>query len=179
MFGWLQQLLGSLFAPDVPPLVRQARSPDALVRRQAAVELGTVLESWAAELLLSLLEDTHSAVREAAGESLRRLGPASVSVLLEGLNHANPQVGQAAAELLGEFGHPRSVGPLLTALKYAPRPVQVACKRALIRLGSVAVPALEAAREEPQPWVRRQIEDILAAVAGASESTSGQEGEVS
>ncbi len=114
------------------------------------------------------MQDSHSPVREAARDSLRQRGPAAVPVLLIALKHADANVGKTAAELLGELRAPEAVGPLLVALKYAARPVQVAARRALEGLGPLAVPALEAAREEPQPWVRRQIEEILAQAPSTS-----------
>jgi hypothetical protein len=57
-----------------------------------------------------------------------------------------------------------AVPPLLIALKYDARPTQGAARKALARLGALAVPALEAARDEPQPWVRQQIEELLSEI---------------
>jgi hypothetical protein len=51
---------------------------------------------------------------------------------------------------------------LILSLKFAPRPVQLAAKRSLTKLGALAVPALLAARDEPQPWIRQQVNEILA-----------------
>jgi hypothetical protein len=70
-------------------------------------------------------------------------------------------VGEVAAELLGELHHPDSLEPLVTALKFGTRPVQLAAKRALQAFGPAAVPALHSAQGEQQPWLRRQIEEIL------------------
>lgn len=106
-------------------------------------------------------------VRESAKESLRKYGAHALDALLHGLNQADANVAQASAELLGELGRPEAVQPLLVALKYSQRPVQLAAKRALARLGPVAKPDLEAARGEPQPWVRAQIEEVLAQVSSA------------
>jgi HEAT repeat protein len=78
-------------------------------------------------------------------------------------------VGQAAAELLGELRAAEAVEPLLLALKYEKRPVQLAAARALVQVGEPAVEALETVRNDPQPWVRARIEAILAEIAGAVE----------
>ena len=68
-----------------------------------------------------------------------------------------------SAELLGGVPALEVVEPLVLALKYASRPVQLAAKRSLTKLGPLAVPALTAARDEPQPWIRQQVNEILAA----------------
>jgi HEAT repeat protein len=112
-----------------------------------------------------LLQDPHTVVREAAQAGLRQHGLRALPVLLSGLNHSNDQIAQQSADLLGELQNPDAVQPLLKALKYNPRPVQLAARRALIRCGPLALDALKEAEDEPQPWVRRQIEDILAEIA--------------
>jgi GAF domain-containing protein len=169
MFAWLRRLFGGGASPPaLHPLARQTLSLDAEERRQAAEALGQTGEAWAAEPLVPLLGDTHSFVRDAARKGLVGLGWVALPALLNGLNHPQAEVGQVAAELLGELRVPESVEPLLVALKYGKRPVQVAAGRALTQLGEQAVPALTAARDEPQPWVRGQIEAVLTAIRGTS-----------
>jgi HEAT repeat protein len=46
------------------------RGPEPETRRQAAVLLGEIVEPWVAAELVESLGDAHSAVREAARESL-------------------------------------------------------------------------------------------------------------
>ncbi len=144
MVGWLKRLFGCGC---------QARTPGS---NAAQVRPGQ--EQFAR------LASSDPAVRESAAKALRELGPAALPALHEGLKQADPRVGQASAELLGELRQPESVGPLLVALKYAARPVQLAARPALERLGTLAVPVLQEARSEPQVWVRQQIEEILAQV---------------
>jgi HEAT repeat protein len=161
MFAWVKRLVGGSGPPGRRGSTRDARSADPEIRMQTAERLGGVFERWAGEVLAALLGDGHPAVREAALDSLRRQGDAALRPLLGALNHADPEVGKAAADLLGRLHSAEAVGPLLSALKYAARPVQTAARRALEALGGLAVPALEAARDDPQPWVRRQVEEIL------------------
>lgn len=168
MLGWLKRFFLGEPAPDQSPLAKQAHSAEPGARERAAAQLGEVSGPWAADQLLEMLRDAHASVREAARTSLGRQGPAAFPALCRGLNHADAQVGRAAAEILGERREPEAVAPLLGALKYGARPVQNAARVALERLGDLAVPALEAAREEQQPWAQRQIEEALAQIKRAS-----------
>jgi HEAT repeat protein len=151
-----------------PALLRQAASPDADQRRAAADELAASPEPWAGPALVNLMGDTHTSVRDAAVAALRRLGPAAGRLLQAGLDHSSSDVARTSADLLGEVGSGDHAAALLVALKYAQRPVQTAARRALIRLGPTAVPALDVGAGETHPWVRQQIEEIRAAIRDAA-----------
>jgi HEAT repeat protein len=168
MLGWLSRVLGGS-KPTVaePPLVVQARSDDPAQREAAAGPLAAVPELWAGELLLQMLQDPSAGVRAAAKEGLRKRGVLAAPELLTGLNHADDEVARTAAELLGGLRVPDVVPPLLVALKFGSRPVQLAARRALAQLGPVAVPTLQAAKDDPQYWVRQQVAEILAEIEGA------------
>jgi HEAT repeat protein len=168
MLGWLSRVFGGSRPVVVePPLAVQARSADPAQREAAAGPLAAVPEVWAGELLLKMLQDASAGVRSAAKEGLRKRGVLAAPELLTGLNHADVQVATTAAELLGEMRVADVVPPLLVALKFSARPVQIAARRALARLGTVAVPTLQAAKEDPQYWVRQQIAEILAEIDSA------------
>jgi len=161
MLGWIRRL----FSPPRPqphPFTEQARSDDAEVRATAAMQLGDLREPWVPAELVRLLTDLYAAVRDAAREALRRQQGAALPVLLEGLKSPRLEVSVVAADLLGELRAPEAVEPLLVALKYSERPLRNAARRALERCGAVALPALWAAQAEAQPWVREQLEGILA-----------------
>lgn len=162
MLGLLKRLIRGTPVPPDPPLLVQSRSAEAADREAAAAALATSTEPWAGDVLLQLLVDSHTPVRAAAREALRTRGPAAVPELLRGLSHADQELALVSAELLGGVPSADVVGPLVLALKFAPRPVQLAAKRALTKLGALAVPALLAARDEPQPWIRQQVNEILA-----------------
>ena len=102
--------------------------------------------------------------------ALLKRGVLAAPELLSGLNHADVEVAKVSAELLGELRAVEVVRPLVVALKFAPRPVQVAARRALARLGRLAVPELEAVREDPQYWVRQQVAEILGEIRGSAET---------
>lgn len=168
MLGWLARVLGGSPAAAEPPLAVQARSDDPAQREAAAGPLAEVPELWAGELLLRLLQDPSSGVRAVAKEALRKRGVLAAPELLTGLNHADHEVAKTAAELLGGLRVPDVVPPLLVALKFSPRPVQIAARRALAQLGPVAVPTLQAAKDDPQYWVRQQVAEILAEIAASA-----------
>jgi HEAT repeat protein len=137
------------------------KSDDPAIRQQAAKEMAAHAEHWAISALLKLLTDVYGTVREAAKTSLVKIGPPAVTGLLEGLNHANHDLGKTCAEILGEIQSPEAIEQLILTLKFGSRPVQLACRKALERIGAAAKGPLEAARGETQPWVREQIEAIL------------------
>ena len=147
-------------------LARQATAPDADQRQQAAVALGAFRDERSAAALMPLLQDTHTAVREAATASLRGHGPAALAALLEGLKSPSADVAAASATLLGDLGDPAAAEPLVVAMKFSERPVQLAAKRALIRLGAAAAGALRAGADDPSPWIRQQFGELLEQFVG-------------
>lgn len=170
MLGWLLDALGwSRFAR----LRQQAQSAET-ARRVLAVEgFAGLPEPRVAGLLAGMLGDVEPSVRAVAGQALKQFGPLAIAPLLEGLKSPHEQAAVCSAELLGDMRPPEAVEPLLRALKYAPRPVQLAARRSLERFGAAAVPELEAARAEQQPWVKRQIEEALAAIARGAGGLAG------
>ncbi|WP_020468163.1 HEAT repeat domain-containing protein [Zavarzinella formosa] len=163
MQNWLRRMLAPARRETRPELLVRANSLDAETRRGAVDGLALSAEPWAGPALVNLLGDSHSVVREAANAAFRQLGSNASPILQKGLEHAVPEVAKTSAELLGELGTSEAVGPLLLALKYGPRPVQLAARRSLIKLGEASVPALELAQGETHPWVKQQIDEILAA----------------
>jgi HEAT repeat protein len=146
--------------------VRQCGAPDPAQRQEAAAALAAFRDPQTAAALVALLNDSHTAVREAATASLRGHGPAALAALLEGLKSPSADVAAASATLLGELGDPAAAEPLLVAMKFSERPVQLAAKRALIRTGAAAAGALRAAADDPSPWLRQQFGELLEQLVG-------------
>src|SRR5690349_8636728 len=94
--------LGGRSEGDMPAVVRAARGADPEARRRAAEDLAAAAEPWAPGELVRLLGDAHGPVRETARAGLRRHGPAAGPALVRGVDHPDPAVAAAAAELLGE-----------------------------------------------------------------------------
>jgi hypothetical protein len=88
--------------------------------------------------------------------------PPSEPVSVEAaLLHPDPKVGVDAATRLGEMGDPQAVGPLLEALKFGAHPVRVAVIRAIERIGKPAIPALQAALNDPDVYLQTEAARIL------------------
>ncbi len=170
MLRWLTRLFRKP-SPPIHPLLQQSHSDDPVTRALAAAELGRLIETWACVELVRLLTDLYQPVRDTSLTALRQQGTAALPTLIEALKHPQPEVQLIAAELLGELRMVECVQPLLIVLKYSDRPLQRVARRALELCGTAAIPALRAAVEEPQPWVREQVADLLAtAEAKASEA---------
>jgi HEAT repeat protein len=168
MFNWIARWLG-VGAPGTPRGLReQAHDPDPEQRRRAAEQLGAISDPWVRDELLRLLKDMISEVRQAAREALRRQGPAATGVLVKALEDGDPRVAVPAAELLGELKDQAAVRPLLLVMKFGSLEIRSAAIRALIRYGPAAVPALEAATKDPDPWTRMRGEEILAEIRAAA-----------
>ncbi|QJX00881.1 HEAT repeat domain-containing protein [Frigoriglobus tundricola] len=173
MFGRLGRWLG-LGGPTFERGLRErARDREPDQRRQAAEALGAVGEPWACEQLLALFQDVIPEVRAAAQDALRRQGAAAVTVLVRALQNGNPTVALPAAEMLGALKHLDAVRPLLIVMKFGSVEIRAAAIRALIRYGAAAVPALETAATDPDPWTRMRSEEILAEIRAANPPTSG------
>jgi hypothetical protein len=164
MFG-----LGGRSEGDMPAVVRAARGADPEARRRAAEDLAAAAEPWAPGELVRLLGDAHGPVREAARAGLRRHGPAAGPALVRGVDHPDPAVAAAAAELLGEVRPAGGVERLLKALHFGSRPVQLAARRGLAGYGAAARAPLAAERNAAAPWVRQQIDDLLSAIPPGAE----------
>jgi HEAT repeat protein len=143
------------------------RPPVGAAGADVAALHGHGLDRREGDRLLRLLGDAAAAAREEGKRALRSHGTAALPVLLRGLDDPRDEAAAASAELLGALEDERAVAPLLQALKYSRRTVQLAAARALAATGPAAVPALREALSETQPWVRRQIEAALAAAEAA------------
>ena len=172
MFKTLARWLGLGGPTSARGLREQARDAEPDQRRRAAEQLGTISDPWVRDELLHLLKDMVAEVREAARAALRQQGPAATGVLIKALEDGDPRVAVPAAELLGELKDESAVRPLLLVMKFGSLEIRAAAIRALIRYGPAAVPALEAATKDPDPWTRMRGEEILteirAAVANAT-----------
>jgi HEAT repeat protein len=166
MWSWLM----SLFGPDKRSpegLVQQLNSPKPEVRTEALKTLATVKEPWAVGVLLPFLGHPDATLSAAVRADLLARGAAIVPAVSTRIDRSDPATAKQLLELLADLKIAEAVPVLLQALKFSTRPTQLVAKQALIRTGTVAVPALEAC-DEANPWVQKQIEDILAAVRANS-----------
>lgn len=111
-------VIGPAAAPAVPALLRAAGDPDEMVRGKVFAALGAMrsqAEPAIAALLEALVIDESAAVRDAAAESLARIGHAAVPPLTGILDQDDPEVRWRAAQSLGRIG--RRAAPAQEALR--------------------------------------------------------------
>lgn len=158
---------------DVADLARALRSESVLVRVVALQGLAESTDPGAPALVRGAVRDSWRAVRIVAGDSLaalagggmmigdvgaipaealasRRRAVASLDAewlahYVAGLEDPDSVVRLAAAEVLGETGAAAAAASLVNALADANMAVVSQATESLVRLGSVAVPALRAA----------------------------------
>jgi HEAT repeat protein len=97
---------GAEARPAAPALVRALKSPDALVRQQAAVALGQVGAEEAVPALAEALRDAEWSVRRQAAVALGQIGPPARSAeagLRKCERDPNTVVRKAAREALGKI----------------------------------------------------------------------------
>jgi hypothetical protein len=97
---------GAEARPAAPALRRALKSPDALVRQQAAVALGQVGAEEAVPALAEALRDPEWAVRRQAAVALGQVGPparAAEAALRRCERDPNTVVRKAAREALGKI----------------------------------------------------------------------------
>jgi HEAT repeat protein len=110
---------------DVQAAIKRLRSPDPVVRRQAANDLGQKGYRAAAAIpfLASLLEDkaeiktTSESPAQAAAEALALTKELAIPSLTAALQSKSPEVRKRAAWALGEIWEEEATGALLSALR--------------------------------------------------------------
>jgi HEAT repeats len=127
---------------------------------------GSGMESVRAErVLLSHVYDSRSAMRETAIYLLGIIGnPAATSVLIEALHDPVPAVRLQAAKALGRAGDPDAVPALLAALHGADEQLGSQIFSSLVKLGSLAIPALLQKSKSNSDWIRWNSIRALSAI---------------
>lgn len=161
-------VLATLGKPAVPQLIRELKSHDPLVRRQAAEALGEIQDPRAVDPLGDVLKDKDALIRRHAVKALGKIKDAQAVPLLIGvLNDDEEQshVRMTAAEALGDIRDKRAVGPLVSALTNSHWTVR---RSAAIALGTIrdprAVEPLIAALQDGDASVRSHVVDALGAI---------------
>jgi HEAT repeat protein len=145
--------IGPPAAAATAALIKALHDADPGVRVAAARALGAVGTNDAATALVAMIDAPVPDVQRTVIESLRRMGPAAVPALLEGLNTANA-VG--ALDVMVTIGRP-AVSEIALGLRHRDVPVRVGAADALGRLGHAAIdamPFLVQTLSDPAPEVR-------------------------
>lgn len=140
--------------PFVVPVL--LRSPYARMRLRTLFLPGRGIESLRAErVLTAALRDSRPAMRKTAASILGSMGSATgVPALIEALHDPVPTVQREAAKALGRLRNPAAVPALLGLLQHADEQLSNQIFSSLVRLGTVAVPALVESSTSSSPWMR-------------------------
>jgi len=161
--------------PAAPALLTAAlEDPADHVRQAAAETLGARGDAVGVPALVRALGDDDEHVRQAAAGALGDLGdPRAVTPLARALSDPNEHVRQVAAGALGRIGPPAAseLAALVAAGRDADEHVRQAAIDALGDVGdAAAVPALLAALDDRDSFVRRSARNSLAELRRAGQT---------
>ena len=147
----------------VPVLLRSAY---ARTRLRTLFLPGSGIDYDRAErVLLSHIHDSRPAMRETSIYLLGIIGnPTATGALIEALHDPAPGVRLQAAKALGRVGDPAAVPALLSALQRADEQLGSQIFSSLVKLGSLAVPALLQKSKSSSAWVRWNTIRALSAI---------------
>ena len=141
------------------------KSDDPNIRESTAEVLSEIREPRAAELLVTVLNDSVYKVQRTAADSLAKIGNAAVEPLIAALKDEGYKVRCYVVEALGEIRDKRAVQPLITALKDESSAVRREAAEALGRIGDEqAVEPLIAALKDEEYAVRKLAVVALGAI---------------
>jgi HEAT repeat protein len=167
--GWAERAFAARYlgeigsATAVTPLIevmRNTREEDREVRMAAGRALGRIRDPRAIEPLIEALAAPESWLPARVAELLLQFGDATFDALVALLNrHDDSGARPWAAQILGDLGSPRAVGPLLACLTDLNDQVRARAASSLGRLGDRrAVPELiRIMLGDPVPYVRIQV----------------------
>ena len=125
---------------------------DWVVRREAVITLGEMADERCVEPLVRALRDGDWQVREAAVEAVAEVGPPAVDMLIRYVRDWESR--KYVLRALGKINDERVLEPLLSYLKSDE--FKDDATRALVALGSPAVPKLIEALESGEDFVKKQ-----------------------
>jgi len=121
----------------VDPLINVLDDDELWQRRNAAENLGKIGDSKAVEGLVASLEDKYWNVREAAANSLVKLGKPAVEPLVHALLSAKKDSFSIITDTLARIGDKRAMRPLIYLLRDRRQFVREAAARALDKMGAL------------------------------------------
>lgn len=148
--------------------ISKLKSPDAAVRKQAAVELGGFKNPRAVQPLLDALNDSDDDVQANAAKALGQIAdPNSLQPLLADLDAArdnyrgNYTLKYPLAEAAGGLG-PIALEPLMARLR--DKDIGEAAGGGLVKIGAPAVDPLLATLNDPDPALRVRVAGLLGSI---------------
>lgn len=145
-----------------PAAVELLQHPEAALRRYAVEILISQSNPEALGPLILLLKDPDWWVRERAVAGLGLLASKDTVPLLSNLLTI-PALAHAAAEALGNIGHPSAVKPLVEHLPLVDVKAKLVILNALEKLHATdSIPILESYLNDPDPTVHIRVKEVLA-----------------
>ena len=118
IFSFCLFFVGNLQAGDTDRLIQQLRSGNPAIRMEAAQELGELKDPLAVNPLITTLEkDKDGDVRASAEDALVKIGAPAVEPLTGMLKDNAWRVRRRAVRTLGKIKDPRTLEPLVAAMK--------------------------------------------------------------
>ena len=157
--------LATLCAKAPEGLLAALKSPDAVVRQNAAEALGGIRDKVAVEPLMALLRDDDKRVRERVARALSRLrDPTATEALIAAMKDPERSVRRQVVLALGEIKDPRALPALLAGLLDTVE-VSAAAEKALLETRDLRAvePLIESLRHRKEE-VRRLSARLLAAI---------------
>ncbi len=164
--------IGNWSDPSFAPIVAARLQADksVLVRKSAAYALGKLKSDQSVAALTSALRDKDLEVRGAAAVALGEYeDPAAIAALIGGLSDKSEFVREQSARALGRYGR-ASAPAVSTLIKLLTTDAGHGVKlQAAIALGQIgdrsALPALEKATHDKDPYVSRAATEALKTIA--------------
>ncbi len=140
--------------------------PSAAVRETVVDALVTIGgEETAAEIIPFMASDD-PACRNAACESLRRIGPKAAGPLGRAIEGGDRDVRIFSLDILSEIGGTAAIAGIARVLENPDPNLAAAAALALGKIGSEEAVASLTARPSPEPWVRCAIAESLGRIGG-------------
>jgi len=159
-------ILASIGASAIEPLIAALRYPDREMRKLAARALAKI-GAPAVGPLIAVLRDSERDVRQCAAEALVKIGIPAVEPLIATLRDRDKGMRRRSAEALAKIGTP-AVEPLVTALSDQDDDVRWRAAEALGVIGDHrAVESLCALLRDPNTGMRRLAANVLRRIGNA------------
>ncbi|MBI2300786.1 MAG: HEAT repeat domain-containing protein [Armatimonadetes bacterium] len=135
------------------------------VRAAAADALGRMGKPAARPLLDGALNSPDKDVRSNGTKALQAIGAVAIPEMVEAVKSGKPTMRVGAAVALGRMKTPRAIDSLIGALGAKEGEVRLACRDALVAIGTDAVEPLIGALTNADPFTRRHSAEALGEIA--------------
>jgi len=166
-------------SPDVEEYLRDLKSPNVVIKREAIHRIGEFKIKEAVPDLIGLLNQDSGEITAVIIEALGKIGDsAAVEPLIPKLNENNPLIREKAIEALGKIRDKRAVPPLASILEQKDSRSEGEVFTAIWALGNIgdksAEPVLISLLKDNDGYVRYNVEQALKNIPTVKESVKVQ-----